>query len=42
MRLGRRNPDYVEVVEGLRPGERIIVSDYQAFQTMDRIAFETP
>jgi HlyD family secretion protein len=42
VRLGRRNPDYVEVVEGLRPGERIIVSDYQAFQTMDRIAFETP
>ncbi len=24
IRLGRRNPDYVEVVDGLKPGERII------------------
>ncbi|HKX63914.1 MAG TPA: HlyD family efflux transporter periplasmic adaptor subunit, partial [Rhizomicrobium sp.] len=28
VRLGRRNPDFVEVVEGLKPGEKAIVSGY--------------
>jgi HlyD family secretion protein len=42
IRLGRRNPDYVEVVDGLKPGEKIIVSGYEAFQKMDRVEFETP
>ncbi len=42
IRLGRRNPDYVEVVDGLKPGERIIVSGYEAFQKMDRVEFERP
>jgi HlyD family secretion protein len=39
VRLGRRNPEYVEVVEGLKPGERVIVSGYEAFQKMDRVDF---
>jgi HlyD family secretion protein len=42
IRLGRRNPDYVEVVDGLKPGEKIIVSGYEAFQKMDRVEFERP
>ncbi|HWA91107.1 MAG TPA: efflux RND transporter periplasmic adaptor subunit [Rhizomicrobium sp.] len=40
VRLGRRNPEYVEVLSGLKPGERAIVSGYEAFQTMDRVEFE--
>jgi HlyD family secretion protein len=40
IRLGRRNPDYVEVVDGLKPGERIIVSGYEGFQKMDRVEFK--
>jgi HlyD family secretion protein len=40
--LGRRNPDYVEVVDGLKPGERIIVSGYEGFQKMDRVEFAKP
>lgn len=40
VRLGRRNPQYVEVVDGLKPGERVIVSSYQAFEKMDRVEFE--
>src|SRR3569832_383274 len=40
VRLGRRNPEYVEVLDGLKPGERVIVSGYEAFQTMDRVEFE--
>ena len=42
VRLGRRNPDYVEVVDGLKPGEKVIVSGYEAFQKMDRVEFEKP
>lgn len=40
VRLGRRNPDYVEVLEGLEPGEKVIVSGYEAFQKVDRVDFE--
>ncbi|MGH8290434.1 MAG: efflux RND transporter periplasmic adaptor subunit [Steroidobacteraceae bacterium] len=40
--LGRRNPDYVEVLQGLEPGERVIVSSYQGFQKVDRVELEKP
>ncbi|HEY0962477.1 MAG TPA: HlyD family efflux transporter periplasmic adaptor subunit [Pseudomonadales bacterium] len=40
IRLGRRNPEYFEVLEGLSVGERVITSEYAAFTEMDRIAFE--
>jgi HlyD family secretion protein len=40
VRLGRRNPVYVEVVDGLQPGERVITSGYEAFQKIDRVEFE--
>ncbi len=39
IRLGRRNPEFVEVVDGLKPGERVIISGYEAYQKMDRIEF---
>jgi HlyD family secretion protein len=39
IRLGRRNPEYFEVLEGLSAGERVITSEYAAFAEMDRIAF---
>jgi HlyD family secretion protein len=39
VRLGRRNPEFVEVVDGLKPGEKVIVSGYEAFQKMDRVDF---
>ncbi len=42
VRLGRRNPDFVEVVDGLRPGDKAIVSGYEAFMKMDRVEFEKP
>ena len=41
VRLGRRNPEYVEVVDGLKPGEKAIVSGYEAFLKMDRIEFSS-
>jgi HlyD family secretion protein len=37
VRLGRRNAAQVEVLEGLKPGERVITSDYTGFDKVDRL-----
>src|SRR5690606_15896142 len=39
IRLGRQNPQFVEVLEGLREGDRIITSGYDAFNGMDLLEF---
>ena len=38
VRLGRRNADYIEVLEGLDPGERVITSPYTGFAERDRLS----
>jgi HlyD family secretion protein len=40
VRMGRKNPQFVEVLDGLSPGEKVIVSGYEAYQKMDRVEFE--
>jgi HlyD family secretion protein len=35
--LGRRNSRYIEVLDGLKPGERVITSPYSSFIDMDRL-----
>jgi HlyD family secretion protein len=42
IRLGRRNPEHVEVLDGLQTGEKVIVSGYDAFQKIQRVEFEKP
>lgn len=37
VRLGRQNPLYYEVLEGLAPGERVIVSSYDLFGKNERL-----
>ena len=37
--IGRQNPKQFEVVEGLEPGDRIILSDYATFGEAERIKF---
>ena len=32
IRIGRQNPQYYEVLEGLQPGEQVITSGYEAFK----------
>lgn len=32
IRIGRQNPQYYEVLEGLAPGEKVITSGYEAFK----------
>lgn len=37
IRIGRQNPLYYEVLEGLAPGEKVITSSYETFGTNNRI-----
>ena len=37
VRLGRRNPDAIVVLDGLDPGERVITSPYTGFADKDRL-----
>ncbi len=37
IRLGRQNPQYFEIIEGLEPGERVITSSYDGFGDIDRL-----
>jgi len=37
VRLGRRNTNFIEVLDGLQPGEQVITSPYTSFVDMDRL-----
>jgi HlyD family secretion protein len=37
IKIGRRNSEQVEVLGGLKPGERVITSDYTGFEKVDRV-----
>ncbi len=40
--LGRRNPDHVEVLQGLEPGERVVLSSYEGFKDVSRVELDKP
>lgn len=40
IRLGRQNPRYYEVLEGLQPGEKVVVSSYDGYEDKDRLVFK--
>lgn len=37
IRIGRQNPQYYEVIEGLEPGEQVIVSGYEAYKDNEQL-----
>ncbi len=37
VRIGRQNPQHYEVVEGLQPGEKVIISGYDLFGEHERL-----
>ena len=41
VRLGRRNSQYIEVLEGLEMGESVVTSQYSNFTGMDRLSLTT-
>jgi HlyD family secretion protein len=40
VRLGRRNTDFIEVLDGLEPGEKVITSPYTSYVGMDRLTID--
>jgi HlyD family secretion protein len=40
IRLGRQNPDYFEVLEGLKPGDKVVTSSYDGYDTMGELLLE--
>lgn len=40
VKIGKQNPQYYEVLEGLRAGEKVITSGYEMFGTNDRIVMK--
>ncbi|HEX5421585.1 MAG TPA: HlyD family efflux transporter periplasmic adaptor subunit [Gammaproteobacteria bacterium] len=42
IRVGRQNPRNVEILEGLRPGDWIVSSSYDAFNNVDELRFTKP
>ncbi len=40
VRLGRRNADYIEVLDGLDPGERVLTSPYTGLTDKDRLTLD--
>ena len=39
IRIGRQNPKYYEILDGLQPGEKVIVSGYENFGDSERVVF---
>lgn len=39
IKIGKQNPQYYEVLEGLNAGEKVITSGYEMFGTNDKITF---
>lgn len=37
VKIGRQNPQFYEVVEGLKPGEKVIISGYELFGDTERL-----
>lgn len=42
VRLGRRNNQFIEVLDGLEQGERVITSPYSSYRDIERLALANP
>jgi HlyD family secretion protein len=40
VQLGRRNNDFIEVLGGIKPGERVITSSYSGLVDKDHLSFD--
>ncbi len=40
IRIGRQNTNYYEVMEGLEPGEQVIISSYDSFGSKEKLVFK--
>jgi HlyD family secretion protein len=42
IQLGRQNPEYYEVLQGLKPGDRVITSSYENYGDMQELVLKAP
>jgi len=40
IQLGRQNPDYYEVLQGLKPGDKVVTSSYENYGTMQELVLK--
>ncbi|UOG73045.1 efflux RND transporter periplasmic adaptor subunit [Hymenobacter tibetensis] len=40
IRLGRQNPEYFEVLEGLKPGDKVVTSSYEGYEDMGELVLK--
>lgn len=40
IQIGRQNPDYYEVLQGLKPGDKVVTSSYENYGTMDELVLK--
>ncbi len=40
IRLGMQSPRYYQVLQGLQPGEKVVVSSYEGYEDKDRLVFK--
>jgi HlyD family secretion protein len=40
IQLGRQNPDYYEVISGLKPGDKVVTSSYENYGTMQELVLK--
>lgn len=41
VRLGRQNPEYIEVLEGLKAGEKVVTSSYANYGNVDKLVIKS-
>ena len=37
VRIGRQNPEFFEVLDGLNPGERVVTSSYESYEEIEKL-----
>ncbi|MBS1738386.1 MAG: efflux RND transporter periplasmic adaptor subunit [Bacteroidetes bacterium] len=42
IQLGRQNPDFYEVVQGLKPGDKVVTSSYENYKDMGELVLKGP
>jgi len=40
VQLGRQNPDYYEVIQGLNPGEKVVTSSYETYDKVQELSIK--
>jgi HlyD family secretion protein len=41
IKIGRKNADFIEVLDGLKPGEKVITSSYSGLVDKDHLSFDS-